>query len=34
MASWTNQAKYERGDDSFYILVKDKIVIEELWKAK
>jgi hypothetical protein len=34
MASWTNQAKYERGDDSFYTVVKDRIVVEELWKAK
>ena len=32
--AWALFQKYERGDDSFYMLVKDKIVVEELGKAK
>ena len=32
--AWALFQKHERGDDSFYTLVKDKIVIEELWEAK
>jgi hypothetical protein len=32
--AWALFQKYERGDDSFYVLVKNKIVMEELWKAK
>jgi len=32
--AWALFQKYERGDDSFYTLVKDKIVIEELWESK
>ncbi|MGA9347848.1 MAG: DUF3800 domain-containing protein [Anaerolineae bacterium] len=32
--AWALFQKYERGDDSFYTLVKDKIIIEELWESK
>jgi hypothetical protein len=32
--AWALFQKYERGDDSFYTLVKDKIALEELWGAK
>jgi hypothetical protein len=32
--AWALFQKHERGDESFYRLVKDKIVIEELWETK
>ena len=32
--AWALFQKHERGDESFYGLVKDKIVVEELWKPK